>query len=119
MALTEIRNNSYICVSIHEASSDALDYSTLYEERITLIIADSKEEAVNKAQRVVMGAMHTYKSQDEKTITWTCKRIVDVVEMVDDSFIDGAEIYGRYFRDLEAYERFEPHLKGQVEATQP
>lgn len=115
MAATETGKNHYICVSIHESSSDAQGYSTLYEERITLIVANSKEEAAHKAQLAVARATHTYKNTEEATITWTCRRIVDVADMVDSEFKDGAEIYGRYFRDIDSYEQFEPHLKGRVE----
>ncbi len=112
MVSTETSGDSYICVSIHEASSDAPGFSPLYEERVTLIKAGSKEEARQKASLLVGKARHTYKNEGGDTITWTCRRVVDVVEMVDDAFVDGAEIYGRYFRDLSAYERFLESLHG-------
>ena len=109
MAATESSEENYICVSVHERGSDALDASPLFEERITLIKAGSKDEAIQKASQLVGQARHTYKNEAGDTITWTCRRIVDVVEMVDVAFIDGAEIWGRYFRDLAEYERFEAH----------
>jgi hypothetical protein len=104
----------YICVSIHEASSDAKDFAALYEERLTLIKAASREEATSKAQQTVKAATHSYKNEDGQTISWTCRRIVEVTEIVDNSLADGAEIYGRYFRDLGAYERFETERKQRV-----
>jgi hypothetical protein len=79
----------------------------LFEERLTLIKAGSKDEAIQKASQLVGQARHTFKNEAGDTITWTCRRIVDVVETVDDAFTDGAEIWGRYFRDLSEYERFE------------
>ncbi len=104
----------YICVSIHEASSDAKDFEPLYEERLTLIKAGSREEAAGKAQQMLKAAPHAYKNEAGQTISWTCKRIVEVTEIVDNSLADGAEIYGRYFRDLGAYERFETERKQRV-----
>jgi Domain of unknown function (DUF4288) len=106
--------NAYICVSIHESSSDAKDYVPLYEERLTLIKAGSKEAATSKVQQLVKAAAHSYKNEGNQTISWSCRRIVEVTEVIDNALSDGAEIYGRYFRDLAAYERFETERKQRV-----
>src|ERR1700691_2150487 len=105
------KTDPFICVSIHEASSDAKDFAPLFEERLTLIRAGSRDEATSKAQQLVKEATHSYKNKDGQTITWTCRRIVEVAEIVDSSLTDGAEIYGRYFRDLNAYQRIETERK--------
>jgi len=109
MASTEASGDNYICVSVHEGLSDAQGASPLFEERLTLIKAGSEDEARQKASQLVGQARHTYKNVDGDTITWTCRRIFHVTQMVDTAFTDGAEIYGRYFRDLAEYERFEAH----------
>lgn len=113
MTSTE-KTDIYVCVSIHESSSDAQNYVPLYEERLTLIKASSKAEATSKAQQLVKAATHSYKNRDNQTISWTCRRIVEVTEAIDSSLSDGAEIYGRYFRDLIAYERYETERKQHV-----
>jgi Domain of unknown function (DUF4288) len=113
MTSTE-KTDLYICVSIHEASSDAKGFVALFEERLTLIKAGSRDEATSKAQTSVKAARHSYKNEDGQTILWACRRIVEVTEIVDSSLADGAEIYGRYFRDLNAYERFETERKQHV-----
>jgi Domain of unknown function (DUF4288) len=59
-------------------------------------------------------ATHSYRNEDGQDISWTCRKIVEVTEMIDSSLSDGAEIYGRYFQDLDAYERFETERKQQV-----
>ena len=107
---TEIKSDFYICVSIHEASSDAQDSSALYEERLTLIAAGSSAEAMQKAQQTVKAATHTYKNEHGSTISWKCRRIVNVTAMVDSAPVDGAELYGRYFNDLDVYERLNQSL---------
>ena len=106
--------DNYICVSIHEASSDAKNHAPLYEERLTLIKAGSREEATRKAQQIVRMATHSYKNEAGQTISWTCRRIVEVTEVIDNSLSDGAEIYGRYFRDFDEYERFEAERKQRI-----
>jgi Domain of unknown function (DUF4288) len=111
---TGIKSTFYICVSIHEASSDAQDFSALYEERLTLIEARSKAEAMQKAQQMVKMATHTYKNENGDTISWKCRRVVHVTEMADGALVDGAEIYGRYFRDLDVYERLESELGARM-----
>jgi hypothetical protein len=113
MTSTE-KTDLYICVSIHEASSDAKGFAPLFEERLTLIKAGSRDEATSKAQQLVKAATHAYKNEDGQTVSWACRQIVEVTEIVDSSLADGAEIYGRYFRDLNAYERFETERKQRV-----
>lgn len=103
----------YVCVSIHEAASDAPGFTPVYEERLTLIQASTKEEATRKAEEKVKGAVHTYTNSDGQAVTWRCRRIVSVSETVDDTLADGAELHGRYFRDLAVYERFESDLKAR------
>jgi uncharacterized protein DUF4288 len=112
--MTSEKTDLYICVSIHEASSDAKDFGPLFEERLTLIRAGSREEATRKAERLVKAATHQYRNKDGQTISWVCRRIVEVAQIVDSSLGDGAEIYGRYFRDLNAYERFDTERKQSV-----
>jgi hypothetical protein len=104
----------YICVSIHESLSDAADHTPLYEERLTLIRASSKEAATSKAQQIVKAATHSYQNQFGQTISWTCRQILEVTEVIDGTLSDGAEIYGRYFADLAAYERFEAERKMRI-----
>jgi hypothetical protein len=114
MTMATPESDFFICLSIHEASCDAQGFLPLYEERLTLIKASSKREATDKAQHMVKAATHSYKNADGQTIAWSCKRIVNVTEIIDSSLADGAEIYGRYFRDLDAYDRLESALKDSI-----
>jgi len=114
MTMAALKADIFICISIHEASSDAQNFLPLYEERLTLIKANSKKEATDKAHRMVKAATHSYQNEDGQTVAWSCRRIVNVTEVVDNSLADGAEIYGRYFRDLDIYNRFESALKNSI-----
>jgi hypothetical protein len=104
----------YICKSLHEASCDAPDFPALYEERFTLIEAASNAEAIEKAQQLVKAATHSYKNADGNTISWKCRRIVKVTETVDVAPVDGAELHGRYFRNLDVYERLDAELDASI-----
>jgi hypothetical protein len=112
MASTETSGKNYICVSVHEATSDAPDFPPRFEERLNLIKASSMKEATEKAAQIVGQARHTYKNEAGETITWTCRRIYHVVDMFDNALTDGGEIYSRGFWDMAEYERFEAHVMG-------
>jgi len=109
MEPSETPINYYICKSIHERTADAAGFAPLYEERFTLIQATSRAEADKKAKLLVGDAAHSYKNADGNTLTWTCKRIVEVVDTVDTALNDGSELYGRFFNDLDAYVRASSH----------
>ncbi|MEH2001594.1 MAG: DUF4288 domain-containing protein [Nostoc sp.] len=55
----------------------------------------------------------SYKNQDEETITWSLKQLLDVNSILDDDFdltSDGVDLYARHFRNYQACHSFEPFL---------
>lgn len=104
----------HVAILLYRASSEEPGFVPVYEERFYLLMALSREEAWGKAEAIRARPAHSYQNADGHTVTWTCVRVVDVAETVDDGLSDGAELYGRYFRNLDAYEHFEPRLKGPV-----
>lgn len=92
----------YIAAIIYQGLSDAPDEAPLYEESLVLITATSDEEAHEKAARYV-NETHSYKNMYGNTITWSLKHIARVQSTLTDEFIDGKEIYSRFFLDYEAY----------------
>lgn len=105
---------AHVAVLLFRATSDEPGFAPLYEERFHLLLAQSLEEASQKAEALRLKPPHSYQNADGFTVTWQCLQVVDVAELVGTELTDGAELYGRYFRDVDAYERFEPHLKGQA-----
>lgn len=103
----ESEEELYVCVAVYEASSDTPNFSPLYEERFILLRASSEEEARNKANVITQASTHDYVNIEGHNVRFSCKCIVDVALAIDDTMRDGAEIYGRYFKDFEAYKRFE------------
>ncbi|MGL5877438.1 MAG: DUF4288 domain-containing protein [Xenococcaceae cyanobacterium] len=102
----------YIAVVLFDSSSNAPDYQPLYEECFILIQANSLEEAREKALLYSRQQECSYQNQNQDTISWTCKQIIDVNSVLYADFDDITEIYARHFRNYEAYCQFEPFLSG-------
>jgi len=100
----------YIAVILYESSSNVPHYKPLYEECFTLIEATSLEEAREKALVCAKNNEHSYENVCGETITWVTKKIVDVNNVLDDSFKDYTDLYARHFRNYEAYHSFESLL---------
>jgi hypothetical protein len=102
----------YVAVLVVESSSDAADYTPLYEESFVLIKAESEAEAREKATDY--GKQHETSYQDEhhRLITWKLKHVVEVKQLDDTTFDDGTELYSRFFRNYAGYHSFEPLLGG-------
>jgi hypothetical protein len=103
----------FIAVLLYEGSNPSSP--PLYEERFFLILASSKDEAEEKAYQISQRPVHTYKNMYGEDVTWTCKRLIDVIETVDGELKDGAEIYSRGFFDLKRYD----HLFEEEEKSNP
>ncbi len=103
----------YMAIVLYKSSCSAPDYKPLYEECWTIIEASSEEHARQKAHTYAQQAQHSYKNQFGETITVAFKQIVDVAPLLSDVIEDGAELYARFFRNHQAYCRFEPLLGGE------
>jgi hypothetical protein len=97
----------YIAVILYESSSDAPQYTPLYQECFVLIKAESLEEAHRKALNHAEAENVSYLNEKGETITWSLQQIVDVNSVLDEHLEDGAELYARHFRNYDAYRQFE------------
>ncbi|MEV6907779.1 DUF4288 domain-containing protein [Amycolatopsis sp. NPDC051071] len=100
----------FAALLVYEALSSASDDEPLYEETVTLFVAESVEDATRKARLHGENRETSYDNADGDTITWKLKHVLDVAEVDDDPRDDGAEIYTRHFRNYRAYEMFEALL---------
>ena len=103
----------YVAIALFEGTSDA-DDEPLYEECFYLVEAKSEEEARQKIRSSVE-APFSYENESGEEITWILRVIVDVSEILYDDPADVRELYARHFRDIHAYERWEPLLDGRVD----
>lgn len=106
-------NRRYSAVILYVSTAPAVDRVPLYEEEVVLIEARSEEEAKHKAIEYAKQQETSYQNGDGETIVNTFKAIVDVQRMIDAEMTHGSTLYVRHFRDYQAYESFEPMLKGE------
>lgn len=85
----------------------------LYSEDFVLLYAESADEAERKA--VERGRLEetSYLSATGETVTWTFERVVDVNAALEDDLTRDADLYSRNFRNMTAYQAFEPKLSGE------
>jgi len=97
----------FAAVLVYEAASSRPGDAPLFEETVTLLLADSPEHAAEKAREHAESRETSYRNAAGDTITWSFRHLVDVTE-VDGPLGDGAEIYTRHFSDYRAYLAVEP-----------
>ncbi|MEO7021315.1 MAG: DUF4288 domain-containing protein [Ktedonobacteraceae bacterium] len=107
----------YIAIILYEASSDAPDYTPLYQESFVLLQAHSAEEARQKAFLHAQHEQISYPNEYNEQISWSFKQIIDVSPVLSETFNDGSELYARHFRDYQAYRLFEPLLSGNISSA--
>lgn len=101
------KNSFYIAVILYESSSTEPNYQPLYQEGFVLIKANSLEEASKKAWNYGLKEQVSYQNENQDTITWLMKEIIDVNSVLYDEFEDGTEIYARHFQNYEAYKQLD------------
>jgi hypothetical protein len=105
----------YIAVIIYKSTSVSGDKQPLYEESFVLLRATDEAEARSKALAHARNACVSYDNVEGETIRWSLQRVLEVKPVLQDELQDGAELYARYFRDWDAYQRFEPLLGGSLD----
>ena len=93
----------FVAVLLYRSSSDAPDYSPLYEETFLLLEAGSADEAEKKARAYARGGQVAYENEFSETISWELVRVVDVRAALYPP-ADESELYARFFKDYAAYE---------------
>ncbi|MGI5222377.1 DUF4288 domain-containing protein [Nocardia sp. CA-290969] len=102
----------YIAITLFEFTSDAPDHVPLYREDVTLLYAESEEEARELAEANFRSDAGTYKNEAGDNITVTPTAVIDVVAALTDDLSEGGDLYSRHFRDFEAYAKWETLLDG-------
>ena len=90
----------YIAVVLSECVSEDPSDAPLYEETFVLLRADSIRAARDQALDRVSPL--SYENVRGRRVTWS-RRLVEVGEIVDDTFHDGSGLYSRFFRNGAAY----------------
>jgi hypothetical protein len=91
--------------SVHAASSQE---DTLWEESIRLIKAETKDQAMEKAQALGRASPLTFSVQTGDKVTWVFVKVERIFEIDEESLKDGTEIFSRFLRDSEVQSLLTP-----------
>lgn len=100
----------FIAITLFEFTSDAEDYEPLYREDVSLIYAESEEQARAIAEERSRSEETTYKNEAGNSITVSPKAVIDVAAALVDNLSEGGDLYSRHFRDFDAYSKVEESL---------
>jgi hypothetical protein len=109
----------YLAIYVTSASSSNIERGVMYCENFSIINAKTEEDARLKLAEFLKDAEKPLEmEQDGKpaTVYQKVNYIIDVFAILDkiDKKTDVIEFYWRHFRNIEAYENFEPMLKGEL-----
>jgi hypothetical protein len=106
----------YSALLLSKASVGENHDELLYEEKVLLIEAEDAEEALRKAQHIAKDDYVSYSNVDGNNVTWSPMQVLGVSEIMD-SLASGAELYSRYFTNLEDYRKIEPRAETKSKDT--
>jgi len=113
MTLSETSLEGYfVCLLLLEATSDDPGDAPLYEETFALVKADSEATARRRVHSET-GELQ-YENAAGFTVTWRLKKIIDINAPLDTELTEFTELYSRHFRNLRAYQDFEPLEGGKL-----
>lgn len=102
---------TYVAVLVSESGLPG--EAPLFQESFVLLRAPGEAEARTKAEALGRSRETSYENENGQTVTWTFRYVVDVAALLHDDLGDGTDLYARHFRDIAAYEAFEPLLSGE------
>ena len=101
-------------VEIRELDRELKPRVADFRECFVLIIASSLESAQEKILSHASKEQASYGTENNDTITWSLKQVVDVNSVLYNDFDDVTNLYARHFWNYEAYRLFEPLLSGKL-----
>lgn len=91
--------------SVHSPTSSK---DALWEESIRLIEAETREQAMEKANILGKAAEVSYPIQSDDSTKWTFVKVERVVEIDGQKLKDGAEVFSRFLRESEVQSLLTP-----------
>ena len=72
--------------------AEKADVRLITENLLFLVRAADQAAAVMRAEVIAQGKEHSYRNEQGELIDWTFVRLVEVTEMIDQRFEEGAEL---------------------------
>ena len=73
-------------------SNESAEISSVFENLLFLVSAADHQGGVAKAEAIARAKEHSYPNKSGDLVTWTFVRLVELTEMIDQRFEDGAEL---------------------------
>jgi hypothetical protein len=87
---------------LFEARVEGEESSSLYEDRIVLVRADSGIDAAwKKAVKLGQSAADQYENEAGEKVAWVFKEVLDVVQLNEMDVGEGSEVYHHYLSSEE------------------
>ena len=86
--------NWYVAEAVYESGLEhsGSKYSPLIDRTWFLVSAEDEPSAEAKADVLARSKEHSYANEKGQLVKWTFVRLVEVTEMIDQRFEDGAEL---------------------------
>ncbi|MGH8488939.1 MAG: DUF4288 domain-containing protein [Gammaproteobacteria bacterium] len=91
--------------SVHQ---HCLPRENLWEETMRLIKADTREEALSKAEQIGKSLEYSYPVSGSDVVTWVFIRVESIFEIDDDDLKDGTEVFSRFLHESEVNSLLKP-----------
>jgi hypothetical protein len=84
----------YVAEGVFEASVRTKDgdVNPVSETLLFLVRAADQVAAITRAETLARAKEHSYPNENGEQVTWTFARLVEVTEMIDQEFQEGAEL---------------------------
>jgi hypothetical protein len=105
-----VARRPFIAITLYVFTSDTEGYRPLYREDVSLVYAESEEQARAIAEANSRLEQGTYKNEAGEDITLTPRAVIDVTAALTDDLSEGGDLYSRHFRDFDAYSKWETLL---------
>lgn len=71
----------------------------LCEESIRVLLAETEDDALARAQELGKAGEHDYPNEDGETVNWHFVSVIEVQDLTERELHDGAEVFSRLFFD--------------------
>ena len=91
-----------VCILFKSIHSIPSDDEPLWEERIILVSAVSKDEAYKKGENFGKNSEESYEARKGDIVSWKFIKIQSVFSLDEKTIKDGTELFSRFLKDSEA-----------------
>ena len=87
-------HNCFVAEAVFEETVhvEKADVRPVTENLLFLVKANDQSSALSRAEMIARSKEHSYKNEQDQLVSWTFVRLVEVTQMLDQQFEEGAEL---------------------------